>query len=374
MGKVRPLAQSLSGLARTMLRRDAEMRLAVRVTVAALLAFALAKLLGFAHGYWAVITAIIVMQGSVGGSLKAAVDRLLGTLAGAIYGAAIAIAMPHADGWELGLALVAAIAPLALLAAIKPNFKAAPITAFIVLVPLSGQSLPPLTFAFDRILEISIGSLVGIVVSLLVLPARAHNLMALSAARIIDLNAELLGQIIDSLLAGAARPSLQAKHAAIRAALKKLETAADEAKNERRSHLTEMPDPEPMVRTLYRVRHDLVMIGRATARALPEVIAPSLRAPLIDLRAALLAFLGGGSAALLQRDHPPALEAAEAALRDFAAAMDALWSNQTIRTLAAEEAGRIFALRFALEQLGQNLRDLANRIAELARPGAGGAT
>src|SRR5919109_1292642 len=68
--------------------RTPELRLAVRVTTAAVLAFALAKLLGFAHGYWAVITAIIVMQTSVGGSLKAAVDRLLGTMAGALYGAA----------------------------------------------------------------------------------------------------------------------------------------------------------------------------------------------------------------------------------------------------------------------------------------------
>ena len=52
--------------------RAPELRLAVRVTTAAVLAFAIAKLLGFAHGYWAVITAIIVMQTSVGGSLKAA--------------------------------------------------------------------------------------------------------------------------------------------------------------------------------------------------------------------------------------------------------------------------------------------------------------
>lgn len=350
--------------------RASEVRLAVRVTSAALLAFALARLLGFAHGYWAVITAIIVMQSSLGGSLKAAIDRLLGTMAGALYGAVVAIVMPHADGWELGLALVAAIAPLALLAAIKPSFKVAPITAFIVLVPLSGQTLPPLAFAFDRILEISIGSLVGVAVSLVVLPARAHNLMAESAAKIIDLNAALLNLIIEGQLAGEGRPSLQATHATIRAALKKLETAAEEAIRERRSHLTEMPDPEPMVRTLYRVRHDLVMIGRATVRALPAVIAPSLQAPLIELRAALLDFLRGGSAALRQRGNPPSLEPAEAALRNYGAAMDALWSNEVIRALAAEEAGRIFALRFALEQLGQDLRDLANRIGELAGPRA----
>lgn len=349
------------------LKRGADLRLAVRVTIAALLAFALAKLLGFAHGYWAVITAIIVMQSSLGGSLKAALDRLLGTLAGALYGALVAMLVPHALNWQLGLALVAAIAPLAFLAAIKPAFKAAPITAFIVLVPLAGPSLPPFEFALDRILEISIGSLVGLAVSLLVLPARAHNLLAQAAARIVDLNADLLKQLLESLLADEGRPSLQARHAAIRAALKKLETAAEEALRERRSYLTEAPDPEPMVRTLYRVRHDLVMVGRATTRPMPAVILPSLREPLVDLRNALLDFLAAGAAALRTQAAQPPLDPLETALRKFGQAMDTLWSNETIRSLAAEEAGRIFALRFALEQLGQDLRDLANRIGERAR-------
>lgn len=345
------------------------MRQAVRVASGAVLAYVLADLLGFAHGYWAVITAIIVLQGNVGGSVKAAVDRLIGTIIGGLYGALVAIFVPHPAGWQLAAAMALAVGPPALLSALRANFKVAPVTAFIVLVPLSGTE-PPLNFALDRILEICIGSLVGVAVSLLVLPSRAHQQMSTSAARIIDLNADLLSAIIDNLLAGEGRPSLQSTHTAIRGALKKLEAAADEAARERRSHLTELPDPEPMVRTLYRVRHDLVMVGRSTARSLPAVIVPSLQAPLIDLRTALLAFLRGGSTALRERRAPPSLAPTEAALKAYAAAMDALWSNETIRALAAEEAGRIFALRFALEQLGQDLRDLANRIGELARPAA----
>lgn len=344
------------------------MRQAARVAMGAVLAFAVANLLGFAHGYWAVITAIIVMQGNVGGSVKAAVDRLIGTIIGGLYGAVVAILVPHATGWQLAAALTLAITPPALLSALKPNFKVAPITAFIVLVPLSGTE-PPLSFAIDRILEISIGSLIGVAVSLLVLPSRAHQQMSDQAVRIIDLNADLLGLVIDNLLAGEGRPALQATHTAIRGALKKLESAAEEAARERRSHLTELPDPEPMVRTLYRVRHDLVMVGRSTVRSFPAVILPSLQAPLIDLRTALLEFLRGGAVALRERKEPPPLAPTETALKVYGAAMDGLWSNETIRALAAEEAGRIFALRFALEQLGQDLRDLANRISELAKPG-----
>ena len=72
----------------------------------------------------------------------------------------------------------------------------------------------------------------------------------------------------------------------------------------------------------------------------------------------------------LERRPSPPLAPTETALRAYGLAMDGLWSNETIRALAAEEAGRIFALRFALEQLGQDLRDLSNRISELAKPGA----
>ena len=87
-----------------------------------------------AQGYWAVFTAIIVMQASLGGSFGAALDYFVGTLAGAVYGVAIALIVPRDNFAMLCLALVLALAPLALLAAIRRNFRVAPITAAIVLL------------------------------------------------------------------------------------------------------------------------------------------------------------------------------------------------------------------------------------------------
>ncbi len=345
--------------------RTSELRLAVRVTAAALLAFALAKLLGFPHGYWAVITAIIVMQTSVGGSLKAAVDRLLGTMAGALYGAGIAVAVPHATTVALGVAMAAAIAPLALLAAVQPNFKAAPITAFIVLVPMTGQEVAPLTYALDRILEIAIGSVVGVAASLLILPARAHNLLAQTAARVADLNGDLMVALFEGLTSDAGRPGLRAQHALIRKALVQAESAAEEALRERKSYLSDAPDPEPLVRTLYRLRHDLVMVGRATARPLPPVLARQLEKPLLAVRDAGSALLHAMAEALRARQTAPSLERLEVSLRDYIMEMDSVWRDPTTQALAAEEAGRIFALRFALEQMSQDCRDLTNRVNEL---------
>ncbi len=71
-----------------------ELRLALRMTVSSVAAFAVATAFGFQQGYWSALTALIVTQTSVGGSLKVAIDRLLASLCGAIYGAAVAFFLP----------------------------------------------------------------------------------------------------------------------------------------------------------------------------------------------------------------------------------------------------------------------------------------
>ena len=93
--------------------RGVQLALSIRVTIAALVALALAQLLQLPLPLWAVLTAVIVTQMSVGRSLKATFDYLVGTLGGAIYGGAIGVLIPHAS--ELGLlaVLALAVAPLA---------------------------------------------------------------------------------------------------------------------------------------------------------------------------------------------------------------------------------------------------------------------
>ena len=54
--------------------------LALRVTVAALLAFVLAQILHLRLPLWAVLTSLIVTQMSLGRSVKVASDYLVGTL------------------------------------------------------------------------------------------------------------------------------------------------------------------------------------------------------------------------------------------------------------------------------------------------------
>jgi len=147
--------------------KHAALRLCLRMTVAGMLAYALAQLFELPQGYWAVFSAIIVTQASVGASVKATLDRLVGTLGGAIAGGVVAYFVPNDSLFWLTIALVVALVPLSFVAALQPNYRIAPITAALVLLTPGAQQIGALTSAFYRVLEISLGGAIGVGVSLL---------------------------------------------------------------------------------------------------------------------------------------------------------------------------------------------------------------
>src|SRR5690348_17018158 len=181
--------------------RRTQLGLAVRVTVAATGAYALATALHLLLPLWAVLTSIIVTQMSVGRSLKTTRDYLLGTVGGAIYGGAIAILIPHSSEAALLGVLVLAVAPLAVAAAVNPTLNTATVTAVIVLLVPTMSHADPLASAIDRVIEVAVGAVVGLGISFLVLPSRAHSHLRVSAARLL----ELIGAALSEVMAGLTR-------------------------------------------------------------------------------------------------------------------------------------------------------------------------
>jgi hypothetical protein len=94
-----------------------QLGLAVRVTSAAVLAFALSHLLDVPLPLWTALTAVILTQVTFGRSVKATVDDLVGAVGGAICAGAVSDMIPHAD--VASLAAVLAIA--AFMGAIFPR-------------------------------------------------------------------------------------------------------------------------------------------------------------------------------------------------------------------------------------------------------------
>lgn len=232
---------------------------AVRMVLAALLAYLGTMLVGLNHGYWAVITCLIIVQGSLGATIGAGISRLAGTAAGVVLGGlgVLLLRLPlHLPEWVV---LLIVITPAALLVASRPVFRFAPFTAALVLL-LAGSG--DFTFALDRVAEIALGCGIGILVSLFVLPERATAVLVDHAAAIL----EQLGEFAVVLLAGTDPPARQGIEWKMRNAFAQIQNDLKEVDHERSVLLLRSdPFPERLVRHLQRLRTDVNMLGRAIA-------------------------------------------------------------------------------------------------------------
>ena len=348
------------------LARQGELRHAVRVSVAVGVAFAVGSLLQLPQSYWMVFTAVIVVQTSIGGTITASLERLVGTVVGGLVGVAAAYVRTQTL-LEEGLILSAAIAILAFAAAVRPSLRVAPITAAIVLVGGSAAHADPLQTALWRVLEIGLGSAIGVAATLLVFPARASRTVRERVAGACEQLAEVIELYAKRVLSPSVgeEERLHQAHLATRKSLAAVEQALAEAARERASGFSAPAMPDGLFRSLSRVRSDSVMVGRALAQPLPDPVAE----PLAPAAAALLRALAeetrriAAAARLGVEPAPTALDQPHAA---FEEAVERVRQARLTSDMTFDAAARVFGLVFALESLLANLEDLRERIDETA--------
>jgi uncharacterized membrane protein YccC len=358
---MRPIATAWRRLRTDLREHQAELRLTVRVTVAVVLTLVIGQWLNVPLVLWAVLTAVIVTQSSVGRSVKATIDYSVGTLGGAIYAGAVAALIPHG-------VLAIAVAPLVLLASVNSSFSVAPFTAIIVVLAPTITHSTPVESALYRLMEVGLGVLVGLLVSLTVFPARAHELAIEAAARMLELVAQAMQDMFAGFTGALDTTSILPIQERIGKAIAQLDVINAEVKRERVSQLSREPDPGPLLRTLLRLRHDLVIVGRAAVVPLPQALQPRLGPPLDRLVAASADYLRGCAAALVTRSVPPSLVTADAGFDAYAAEIAAIRAEGLMWELPGEALEHLFTLGFALEQLHQHFRDLEQWVTVCARP------
>lgn len=338
--------------------RKTEIRHAIRVSAAVGAAYALATLLRLPQGYWAVFTAVIVVQSSLGATITASIERFMGTLVGALAGAVAAYF--HSRWPEFGgLILCLTVALLAFVAAIRPSLKAAPVTAVIMLIGTTTH-MDPLVAASLRVAEITVGSLVGVAATLLIFPARAHASVVASVQKIAGLQAHILESHVLALRGTPGPTDYLKAQDDLRAALAKLQAAMTEAGRESASRLSDRSVSDALPRTLWRLRNDTVMVGRTLREPLPAALTPAagdmLEASARFLRASA-DFLGGGPR--------PDRIAFAAAHQGFQTCFEGLRGKGVTRDLEFDDAARVFGLVFAIENLFANLGDFEERVEEV---------
>ena len=352
---------------RAVRRYAAPLRFSLRLALATVLAFVVARLLNIPlHGLWAVLTAVAVTQMSIGESVRATAQYVVGTLGGVVYASALALAIPHESPIALGGLLALTMAPLAFASALSPSFRVAPFTGALVLLIAGQLGEGPIQAAIYRLLEVVLGGGIAVTVSVLVLPEQSHELG-------LDMGVGILKQLADGLpklLAGFtqqidASESLRLQRD-IGQRLADFQAHAASTKEERLLTLVLRPDPEGLLRNLLRLRNDLVMIGRAGAAPLPANVAGRLGPRIARVAASAGTYLDESAQALAAHRAAPPLDSLRSALDAFTSELTALRNEGVMRGLSIDDVERTYTLSFALVQLEHDLSDLEHCVEELS--------
>ena len=342
----------------------AQLRFCIRVTVAAISALLIGHLFALPlHGLWVVLTATVVTQVSIGGSLSAGLEYVLGTLGGAAYAGLVGFLIPQTTELAQIGVLAIGVAPMAFAAALNPSFRVAPFSAVLVLL-ISGQlGEGPIESALTRLLEVTLGGVVAVIVSLVVFPERAHRLARDAAARVLDEMAKDVPEILGRFFQRSDRTELLRIQDRIGRSVSELQGVVEEINHEKPVTFFSAPDPAPLPRTLLRLRHDLVMVGRASAEPLPVDLGEYLRPVFDRVGAAVSNYFCACALALRSRHVPPPLRPLLDEL-DACASQIAASRQRDLAHLSASQLGQLFALGFALDQLQGNIKDLERCIQE----------
>jgi uncharacterized membrane protein YccC len=240
-----------------------DVRYGVQLAAAVLIAYAIPMLMHIPEGFWAVMTALIVMRSHTGATMEEAWARLKGALVGTTGG--LFGVWLHAVGMLNAAVVLVMIAVMAFVAGIAPKLRAAPITALII---LSSGSIPghgPWQVAGLRIIEIMIGIVAGLGVSMLTSgPRTAEHL----DSKVRDLLKDI-GEQCRRTLSGERDPEEDKEETAqaMRARLKKLVIMAMSADTEHRvkngkADKQEAQKHERFARLLTRLVQDVGLFSR----------------------------------------------------------------------------------------------------------------
>ncbi|WP_319778958.1 FUSC family protein [Maridesulfovibrio sp.] len=152
---------------------QAHIKHGLKTGIAAVLAYILADLCNLKFGYWAALSAVIVMQINVADSIKMCWYRFSGTAIGAFIGVLCILVFPQTPHMTM-LALFLSVGFCAYMTRYNNRYKMAAITTTIV--TLASLGVPNrVEFGLFRVLEIGIGVASAFVTSITIWPMRASE-------------------------------------------------------------------------------------------------------------------------------------------------------------------------------------------------------
>jgi uncharacterized membrane protein YccC len=180
-----PLPQaSVPGAPSFFSRNSSALKQGIKTGLAGLITYAIYIGWHLPQGYWAVITALVVAQVTLGASWRPALYRTIGSTAGAL-GAMLLMIIFGLGTFRIGVVLFLLASLFGFLTVRHPSFSAAGFTAGIVLVigQIEGS---PFHIGWLRVLYTVLGSFVAFAVGALLWPVRAREALRDKIANILE--------------------------------------------------------------------------------------------------------------------------------------------------------------------------------------------
>ncbi|MCA1943680.1 MAG: FUSC family protein [Desulfovibrio sp.] len=346
-------------------------RHALRTALASVLTLVLVDVFSLPQGYWAVISAIIVMQANLGRSLMSGLSRVQGTFIGALLGA-LTLSVMGTGTVSLGLGVFLTIFVCAYFMGLHESFRLAAVTASIVIL-LGRGTEHPFLLGLDRFLEISLGVAVAMAVSMFVLPFHARTSLRLGIRAALEASAQfvtvLLGHCLENRYDEPAIVAL--KNSCIRHVMQLRPALADAAREP--GGLGEGGQVLGILTaSLDRLMEDFQAMDHAARELAEEALHLELRPDLAALARAMHAGLTAAAGCLGEHgvrraDMRQLMEALENTLHSVDRGMEGIRARQIARRHPLSEVTHFFSLVFSMREAALELMEMLAALHEVKR-------
>jgi uncharacterized membrane protein YccC len=347
-------------------RQSASLKQGIKTGLAGTITYAVYAGFHLPQGYWAVFTALVVTQVTLGASWKPALYRTIGSTAGAL--AAMLLFVILGPGViRVGIMLFVLASLFGFLTVLHPSFSAAGFTAAIVLV-LGRIEGTPFHIGWLRVLYTLLGSVVAFAVGALIWPVRARVGLRYKLASILGGAGVLYRAVTAAALQGIDNePQVRELDRQLHDLRRGITQQMDEARSELSFSRFNEGEYQAFVEQVDQLRRRLTAMAEDSALYVHAQLQPGLLPSL----PALVEKTGQSFAALAEAisDSGRPLNSAqlEAAVCDLDADLARLREQRATAPLALDRMLPFWALVFNLREVAQGLGQLASTLPKLAQ-------
>jgi uncharacterized membrane protein YccC len=346
-------------------RHSPSLKQGIKTGIAGLITYAVYAAWHLPQGYWAVFTALVVTQVTLGASWKPALYRTIGSTSGAL--AAMLLFLILGPGTiRVGVELFVLASLFGFLTVRHPSFSAAGFTAAIVLL-LGRIEGTPFHTGWLRVLYTLLGSFVAFSVGAVLWPVRAREGLRDKIANIIAGSGELYRAVTAAAIEGIENEEqVRQLDRQLHDLRRGITQQMDEARSELSFSRFNQSAYQQVVETADQIRRRLTAMAEDSSLYVHARVEPGLVPSLPRLAEKSAQNFAALAEVIRNPGEPLQATGLEAALRDLDSDLAKLRQQHATAPFALDRMLPFWALVFNLREVAQDLKQLESILPQLA--------